>query len=42
MPTTLSIAAKPYPHTAFPAEPGPGGHGARLAPVDPIQLGEHA
>ncbi|MFE5076250.1 hypothetical protein [Streptomyces halstedii] len=42
MPTTLSIAAKPYPHTAFPTEPGLGGHGAGLAPVGPIQLGEHA
>lgn len=42
MPTTLSIAAKPYPHTAFPTEPGLGGHGAGLAPAGPIQLGEHA
>ncbi|MFJ3145276.1 hypothetical protein ACIPJM_22845 [Streptomyces halstedii] len=40
MPTTLSIAAKPCTHTASPTEPGPGGHGARLAPVDPIQLGD--
>ncbi|MEV3952168.1 hypothetical protein AB0K57_31790 [Streptomyces halstedii] len=38
MAKTLSIATKPYPHTAFLSEPGfsAGGHGVDLATVDPI------